>query len=299
MTMPKSLQGDRWTERTARKILPLVIWCAKNGVTITYGQLDSAVVSRNWGHHVMAVQYGYPAGAIGSALIEIEKSWERPIPPLNAIIVNAQTGMPGKGVGYFLERYCSAKKKLYEMSASEKKAIIDEVHSDIFSFQEWDRVLEECELQHETHGILLNDVDADKISSPSKGGWSSEPESQEHKALKKFVAKNPESVGINNAIGKAVQEYIFASGDRVDVLFNTENNKIAVEVKSIISNDNDLNRGIFQCVKYQAVLRAEQKATNNPPIGRAILVTERELTPPLENLAALLGIEFFVIKVNG
>jgi hypothetical protein len=75
MAMPESLQGDRWTERTARKILPLVIWCAKNGATITYGQLDNAVVSRNWGHHVMAVQYGYPAGAIGSALIEIEKLW--------------------------------------------------------------------------------------------------------------------------------------------------------------------------------------------------------------------------------
>ena len=290
MAMPASLQGDRWTERTARKILPLVIWCAKNGVTITYGQLDNAVVSRNWGHHVMAVQYGYPAGAIGSALIELEKLWERPIPPLNAIIVNAQTGMPGKGVSYFLERYCSAEKKLYEMSASEKKAIIDEVHSDIFSFQEWDRVLEECELQYETDGILLNDVDADNISSPTRGGWSSEPESQEHKALKKFIAKNPEKVGIYNSIGKAVQEYLFASGDRVDVLFTTENNKIAVEVKSIISNDNDLNRGLFQCVKYQAVLRAEQKATNNPPIGRAILVTERELTPPLEILTPFFGI---------
>jgi hypothetical protein len=29
------------------------------------------------------MRYGYPAGAIGSALIETEEEWEEPVPPLN------------------------------------------------------------------------------------------------------------------------------------------------------------------------------------------------------------------------
>ena len=81
MPLPESLQGDIWTKITARVALPLLIWCAKNGKTITYGKLDQEIVDRGLGHHVMAVQYGYPAGAIGSALIETEEEWGEAIPP--------------------------------------------------------------------------------------------------------------------------------------------------------------------------------------------------------------------------
>jgi hypothetical protein len=36
MPLPKALQGDKWTERMARTVFPLIIWYAKNGRTITY-----------------------------------------------------------------------------------------------------------------------------------------------------------------------------------------------------------------------------------------------------------------------
>ena len=29
MPLPDALTGDRWTECTARKLLPLIVWCAK------------------------------------------------------------------------------------------------------------------------------------------------------------------------------------------------------------------------------------------------------------------------------
>jgi len=35
MPLPKALQGEKWTRETARIILPLLVWCAKNGRTIT------------------------------------------------------------------------------------------------------------------------------------------------------------------------------------------------------------------------------------------------------------------------
>jgi len=82
------------------------------------------------------------------------------------------------------------------------------------------------------------------------------------------------------------------------VVFKNDERYTAVEVKSIISNDKDLNRGIFQCVKYQALLRAEQVAESLLPTARAILVVERKLPAPLKSLAALLKIKVVVCPVN-
>lgn len=121
MPRPEFLNRDRWTERTALAALPLLVWCDKNGKTITYGQLDQEIVNRGLGHHVMAVQYGYPAGAVGSALIETEEEWGSVITPLNVIVVNAKDRLPGKGVNYYLERYYEPDQTIQEMSPKEKK----------------------------------------------------------------------------------------------------------------------------------------------------------------------------------
>ena len=79
MPIPKALVGDTWTPITARNALPIVVRWAQRGELITYGQLDAKIVKHGLGHHVMAVQYGYPAGAIGNALIELEKRWNKRI----------------------------------------------------------------------------------------------------------------------------------------------------------------------------------------------------------------------------
>lgn len=102
MPCPESITGDRWTEVTARNALPILVWCAEHGRCITYGQLNAEIVNRQLGHHVHAAQYGYPAGAIGSALMELEERWGEPVPPLNAIVINGTTMLPGKGVNSLL-----------------------------------------------------------------------------------------------------------------------------------------------------------------------------------------------------
>jgi hypothetical protein len=67
MALPEALQGERWTEMTARRIFPILVWCAERGTKITYGQLDAELQRRAWGHHVTAVMYGHPAG--GSVML--------------------------------------------------------------------------------------------------------------------------------------------------------------------------------------------------------------------------------------
>lgn len=300
MPLPDSLVGDKWTKYTARTVLPLIVWCAKNGKTITYGRLDSEIVNRGWGHHVMAVQYGYPAGAIGSALIETGEEWAESIPPLNALIVNQSTKLPGDGVNWYLERYHKPEQHVDDMTIDEKRAIVEEIHADIFAYEYWDDLLEEYELTPIIDGLEEenNHGDENEISKPSKGGWSTESESEEHRNLKQFIANNPKVVGLKKKSNKGIIEYLFPSADKADVVFQNESKYLGVEVKSIISNDNDINRGIFQCVKYQALLRAEQKTLMIPPTARAILVVERELPYALQNLADALCIKVVVYRLN-
>lgn len=73
MALPEAFRGDRWTEATARRIFPLLVWCANHGKKIAYGQLDAEMVRRGWGHHVNVVVYGHPAGAVGNALLKTER----------------------------------------------------------------------------------------------------------------------------------------------------------------------------------------------------------------------------------
>ena len=295
MPIPQALQGNRWTEMTARNALPIVIWCARKGKPITYGQLDSEIVKRGLGHHVMAVQYGYPAGAIGDALIELAQRWNKRIPPLNAIIINARDQMPGKGVNYYLKHYYKVKKGSSNISFKERRAVVEEIHADVFAFNDWDRVLRECR-QPRLQGSVLKDTQDADISPPRKGGWSGEPESDEHRNLKEHVASNPSLIGLPNNAAKGRTEYLFASADSADVVFMSRQRLVGVEVKSRISNDADLNRGIFQAVKYQALLRAEQRARREAPTATAVLVSGRPLPKKLLNLAKLLGIEVFVVE---
>lgn len=297
MPCPESIAGDRWTEVTARSALPVLVWCAEHGRPITYGQLNAEIVNRGLGHHVHAAQYGYPAGAIGSALIELEERWGEPVPPLNAIVINGTTMLPGSGVNYFVERYYQPDNPVENMGIEERRAVVEEIHADIFAYEYWHDVLEACELRP-LLGTVTLDPQVDTIAKPFKGGWSSEPESDEHRILKEYIAANPNAIGLPKRSRKGETEYVFAFADKADVVFKTRNGYVGVEVKSVISNDTDLNRGLHQAAKYQALLRAEQKALLQPPTARAILVSEKQLPSSLQNLAEVLGIKVFTVEVG-
>ena len=74
--------------------------------------------------------------------------------------------------------------------------------------------------------------------------------------------------------------------------------QIGVEVKSSKSNDDDLRRGIFQCVKYRELLRAEQRTDGVLPHARSILVTERDLSKKLSREASLLKVPCVTIALT-
>ena len=90
---------------------------------------------------------------------------------------------------------------------------------------------------------------------------------------------------------QAETEVVVDSADRVDAVFNLTDEVIAIEVKSRDSNLIDLRRGVFQCIKYRAVLDAmdiRQSASVS-----AMLVTETVLPGEIKELLKTHGIANF------
>ena len=120
-------------------------------------------------------------------------------------------------------------------------------------------------------------------------------ESEQHKRLKEWASNNPSAIGLPRGfVGEVEQDLL--SGDRVDVLFTRGEEFAVVEVKSCLSSDDDLRRGIYQCVKYKEVVRATRLPVEVDV--RAILLSERELPAELAARAKLLRVKSRVHKVN-
>jgi hypothetical protein len=93
-----------------------------------------------WGHHVFELQYRHPAGAIGNALLETEKERGQKIPPLNALIVNAATGIPGDGCDYYLSTYLN-KRGRKQLNDDQRKSMAEETMDEVWRFQDWSEIL--------------------------------------------------------------------------------------------------------------------------------------------------------------
>ena len=104
-----------------------------------------------------------------------------------------------------------------------------------------------------------------------------------------FAVSCAEGPGTTIAPGKT--EAPLYSGDRVDVLFADGRRRIAVEVKASGAPPSELVRGVFQCVKYAAVLDAEAIAEQTDIDCRAILVLGGSLPADLLALRAALGVD--------
>lgn len=66
---------------------------------------------------------------------------------------------------------------------------------------------------------------------------------------------------------------------------------VGVEVKSKLSNIQDIIRGLFQCVKYRALIEAYQAIQMRPQSARAVLVLENTLPAELVPLKNILAVE--------
>ena len=218
---------------------------------------------------------------MGHNLEPIEETFPEGIPRIQALVVEKSgknQGIPADGIKEFWDGYD-------RLSQTEKKnkAFAEWQAIAVFGSR-WNTVLLQLGLPAVR---ALGPVGAAQ-KTKGQGG-----ESPAHKALKAHVKANPCLVGVEEG-AEAFEEYALPSLDTLDVLFKTPACWTAVEVKSSVSDGfaGDYERGIYQIVKYRALLEAMRLDPNYsiPKVLRVILVLENSLPTKLADLKTALGI---------
>lgn len=273
-TISQDMDGDKLYQQRARETLPLLVRQAEAGKSIVYSELAAELGMPN------PRNLNFVLGSVGQTLIEIGKEWGESIPPIQSLVVNKQRGLPGEGFLQFL----TDTDRLISLPKKQQQAVIDGVHSEVFRYTKWRDVLRYLGLPHWSSSNI-----SDLVYAATE--FVSLGESEEHRRLKEFVSKHPAILGLPKYAGYGLKEYVLPSGDRVDVVFRHEDEWIAVEVKSIVSQMPDIVRGMFQCVKYRAVFQARAEVAGVLESVRVVLALEGELPHSLKSLQNVLGIE--------
>jgi hypothetical protein len=276
--------GNGLYQQRARLALPILIRQARSEKPISYKDLADEL---NMSH---PRTLNWPLGSVGATIdaLAVEKNWHRPQPPhIQSLVINKRDGMPGAGFDAFL----SARNPNYvDFKKDEKRKYLKGYWSDIYAYSYWDDVLHILNLP-KAIGEAPALIERAKLGRSGGGG-----EGPEHANLKETVRKDPTLVNLSRSIPAGRTEAPLPSGDKIDVLFNISGNLLAVEVKSRISNDADITRGLFQCVKYKAVMEAERGALSQNYNVDAVLVLGRQMPKGLETLRNSLGISVFVVE---
>lgn len=272
------IAGNKPYQERARNTLPILISLAQTGETILYSELAQLIDIEN------PRSFNYILGYIGEAIQKLEKIHKTKIPKIQCIVLNKSDGLPGAGVGWFLPE----KEDFNQLNKEQKRNFVDKQLFEIYKYKKWDWVLDRL-------GLEPIEIDFDEeIQEIKKGGFGG-GESKEHLEFKELVAQNPKSIGLSEEIVSTTIEYKLASADEIDILFEFNKKLIGIEIKSKKSNDKDILRGIFQCIKYKAVLKAEQMLTNQVD-SDCFLVIEGDLTEKLRNVALLLKVNVIEYK---
>ena len=265
----ETLWGDKPYQIRAREALPILVRQALVGETIFYSDLAEEIGIPN------ARNLNYVLGCIGSTLIELSQENKEDIPAIQGLVVNKNTGLPGEGFGWFISE--SDFKKL---DKKQKRKVVDNQHAKTYSYPHWLAILKKLNLE------------APVFNQPVRPKFhGNHGEGEKHKLLKEFVARTPSVVGLPLSCPKGETEFSLPSGDSVDVQFFWNNEFIAVEVKSEISNMADVYRGLFQCVKYQVVSEAMLAVAGKPQNVRTVLILESSFPSELLPIKNMLGIE--------
>jgi len=217
-----------------RLALPHLVHHSEMRKTITYGELAGKI-----GCHPRVLR-------LVLEYIRDELCLPRSLPLLTAIVVRKSTGLPGDG---WLPGGTS------HLSPEEYRRKFEEVRDQVFACDAWYALLTELGLSpvQGTESDLDEQGRARSLYLEREGQAGEGPL---HRQLKEHVAQNPGSIGLE-ASGLSEQEYLFVCGDRCDVVFSLgEGGHAVVEIKT--GERGDLVRGIYQVIKYRALMEAEK-----------------------------------------
>jgi hypothetical protein len=275
----------------ARLSLPVLVYYASvlNRPT-TYQQLAKLV-----GCHQRNFQR--PFGYIHEWIKILEDESGKSIPAIPLLVFQKGRTVPAiGGVEWLLKKRGFSDSDIDLMSPTLKQSAIDAEVTQIKQFLHWNDVLEQLNLVRYVPPET-SIVEITKTLSTRKGSG----ESPEHKRLKEYIAHFPETVGISKGVLRTTLEFILPSLDKIDILFETEDAEwICVEVKAFDADEPEITRGLYQCVKYEALARALRRDLGEMPRVRSLLAMEGSLSPALVTRRDVLNVEVIAaITVSG
>jgi hypothetical protein len=284
----------------AKSLMRWLVATALDNSFLTYGEAKHRL-ERELGFDriARAGRTGLTAGTMVNNLLRIDSN----APLLNVLLVEQATELPSDGAGGYLAKRFQEPllkrdnaKNLYPKLW---RCAFDKAAGEVYATPEaeWQRLFEAAygELLHDHQ--IAEDRERRKTGTENDGlRYERSGEGPNHKALRLWVYANPGRIRRKFADATTRTEVILDSADRVDALFNLKDQVIAIEVKSRDSNLIDLRRGVYQCIKYRAVLDAMdiRKAGS----VRAMLVTETELPGEIEALLRTHDIIHFLAPID-
>jgi hypothetical protein len=143
---------------------------------------------------------------------------------------------------------------------------------------------------------LDNVVEAldDAVARPPRHGRLEGGESQAHLLLKQYIARHPALIGVP-ADAKPHIEYEFATGDRVDVMFeNHRPYRSVVEVE--VEGEEQLLVGVAQALKYQTLAGVEVRYPIVSERVRAHVVAYETRYPRVEAMARRYDVNLVTVQ---
>ena len=256
-----------------KTIIPILIRWAKQGLTnMTYQHLMNELGKPTFSG--IGKQLGY----VDDVFRRLREETDEEIPTLNALVKSKSTGLPSPGFSYVYTSYD-------DMTENEKKIFVLGLNKEAIDYQKWDWVLSSLNLKPSE----INITESKKLIRSGKY-YGNGGEGEKHKELKEYIYSHPEVIGIK-LISFKEMEHTLLSGDRLDVYFElNDGSKVAVEIKPSTSADDDILRGLFQCVKYKTILDAEDMVDCKKPENSVILVIGGELSSENRKVKDILGI---------
>jgi hypothetical protein len=252
------------------RLLPYIVQAAETRKTPTYGELAEKIGVH---HRVINHVLGY---------IRDDICIPRGLPLINSIVVNNVTKLPGDN---WLPQGTS------HLSKAEYKQEFENFRDRVFAFDGWDKLLKDLNLEPIKPTIEnLDDRGREYTKYLEKTGNVGEGE--DHRRLKEYIAVHPEEIGLE-PYSVAQIEYLFIAGDRADVVFKSELGNWAVaEIKN--GEIGELVKGVYQTIKYRALLQAEKGHGNSCQVD-AILVAY-EIPAEISIFATKFGIRSHIVR---
>lgn len=248
--------------------LPFLVYCAQMRKTPTYGDVAVQVGCH---HRVVSHILGY---------LRDEVCIPAALPILSALVINKYTLVPGES---WLPEGTA------HLTPEEYRQKYEKFRDEAFAYQGWDDLLKEFSLKpwQKSETDLKEKGRKYSLSLEKYGGGG---EGEAHRRLKEYVAHHPETIGLS--IGShSCLEYLFISGDRCDVLFDNPQKVFAIaEIKN--GDDGELTRGIYQLIKYRALLAAEEELEELQP---QIHLVAYSISSSVVSLAQKFGIACHIV----